>query len=170
MKYVLWLTGLSGAGKTTLALALNSKIKDAYLIDGDIARSTFSQDLGFSKEDRDENNRRIALAAANAESISPVIVSIISPYKSQRDYARALCSNFIEIYVDCPIDICEKRDVKGLYKRARAGEIKSFTGIHSDAPYEQPESPEIHLITNAYSVKECVDIILKYLEECGYEI
>lgn len=164
---VIWLTGLSGSGKTTLALCLNSKLDNVCLIDGDLARSTFSSDLGFSKEDRDENIRRIALAAANSEYKYIVIVSVISPYTEQREYARALCNNFVEVFVDCPLDVCEKRDVKGLYKRVRAGEIKNFTGI--DDQYDEPKSPEIHLNTDKLSVDECVNIILNYMKD-NYEI
>lgn len=169
MYYVIWLTGLSGAGKTTIALSLCKRIKDANLIDGDMARTTFCSNLGFSKQDRDENIRRIAVTAAGSEIYHPTIVSVISPYRERREYARSVCGKFIEVFVDCPLQICESRDVKGLYKKVRAGEIKSFTGVHSDAIYEEPLNPDIHLHTNINTIDYCVDIIMDYLRKFKYE-
>lgn len=164
----LWLTGLSGAGKTTIAQRLVEKLEalgepqcNVEHLDGDIVRQTFCKDLGFSKEDRDENIKRISYVAAYLSASRVVICTFISPYRKARAKARNLCKNFIEVHVDCPLETCEERDVKGLYAKARAGEIKGFTGI--DDPYEAPENPELHLRTDKRTLDECVDEIIKYL-------
>jgi adenylylsulfate kinase len=166
----LWLTGLSGAGKTTIAERLVEKLEgmghpqcNVEHLDGDIVRQTFCKDLGFTKADRDENIKRISYVAAYLSASRITVCTFISPYREARAKARHLCNNFIEVHVDCPLETCEDRDVKGLYARARAGEIKGFTGI--DDPYEAPESPEISLQTDKMTLDECVDKILKYLYE-----
>ncbi len=146
-----WLTGLSSAGKSTLGRALYEQLRarghKAEMLDGDEVRRRLCNDLGFSKEDREENIRRIAYVAdlLTKHGII-VIVCAISPYRSVRDQARALLGNFIEVYVNAPLEVCESRDVKGLYRKARAGTIKMFTGI--DDPYEPPISPEIECRTH----------------------
>ena len=169
-KCCLWLTGLSGAGKTTIAERLVEQLEglgqpqcNVEHLDGDIVRQTFCKDLGFSKEDRDENVKRISYVAAYLSASRITVCTFISPYRKARARARALCTNFIEVHVDCPLEVCEKRDVKGLYARARAGEIKGFTGI--DDPYEAPEDPEIHLRTDKMHLEACVEKILKYLND-----
>lgn len=165
---VLWFTGFSGSGKTTLADAVAERLKKRLLpvkrLDGDVARETFSKNLGFTKSDRDENNRRAAHVASYLSLEHIVLASFISPYKSQRDYARSLCDRFIEVHVDCPIEICEARDPKGLYAKVRAGEITSFTGIHSDAPYETPKTPDLVIGTRC-SIKDSTDKVIAYLEQ-----
>jgi adenylylsulfate kinase len=167
---ILWMTGLSGAGKTTLAIhlerALFNQNKYVYVLDGDIVRTGLNSDLGFSANDRFENIRRIGeVARLFADAGIIVIVAFISPFKKDRDRVRTAIAQgkFIEIFVDSPLNICEKRDVKGLYEKARTGFIENFTGISS--PYESPLSPEIHLKTDEKSVKECTDKILDYLKE-----
>ena len=168
--FVLWFTGLSGSGKTTIADSLYEKLikKKHYieLLDGDEIRENLTKDLGFSKEDRDENIRRISyICKLLSRNGIGVITAFISPYKKMRDYARESSKNFIEIYVATPLHICEKRDVKGLYKKARSGEIKMFTGI-SD-PYEEPENPEITINTQNETVEESTGKIISYLEKKG---
>jgi len=168
----LWLTGLSGAGKTTVAQALETRLINydinCYRLDGDELRTGLCSGLGFSKEDRSENIRRVAEVSklfANAGLVS--IVSLISPYIEDRDNCRKIHENanlpFVEVYVDAPLNVCESRDPKGLYKKARAGEIKKFTGV-SD-PYEGPLNPEIILRTAENSINDCVELCLKYLQE-----
>jgi adenylyl-sulfate kinase len=168
---VLWFTGLSGSGKSTLAYALEKRLMElgrlTYALDGDNLRLGLCSDLGFSPEDRGENIRRIGeVAALLAESGMFVLTSFISPYRADRDAVRAkLKDQFIEIYLDVPVDVCEERDPKGLYKKARAGEIASFTGV--SAPYEAPENPEIRVNTFELSLEDCVDTIVSYLETHG---
>ena len=170
----LWFTGLSGSGKSTVAVALEEALyergKLSYRLDGDNIRLGINKNLGFSAEDRTENIRRIGEIAklfADASIIS--LTSFISPYREDRDKVRKLHDEsghaFIEVFVDCALDEAEKRDPKGLYKKARAGEIKNFTGI--DDPYEAPTSPEVHLHTDKMSLEEEVAIIIKYLEDNG---
>lgn len=167
----IWFTGLSGSGKSTIAVALERALfergKLSYRLDGDNVRLGINKNLGFSEEDRKENIRRIGEIAklfGDAGTIS--LSSFISPYKSDRDEVRRLHEaadlTFIEVFVDCPLSEAERRDPKGLYKKARAGEIKNFTGI--DDPYEVPASPELHLRTDELSVEEEVSAILEYLE------
>jgi len=166
---VIWLTGLSGSGKSTIATELQRKLFDAgcnvYILDGDNIRHGLNSDLGFSPEDREENIRRIGeVAKLFADAGFIVITSFISPYKKDRQRARNLLKEgeFIEVYVKAPLEICEKRDVKGLYKKARLGEIKEFTGI--SAPYEEPDNPEIVIETDRLDVNESVKKIIDYLK------
>ena len=169
--FTLWFTGFSAAGKSTLATATEKALHErgchTYLLDGDNIRHGLNKDLGFSPEDRTENIRRIGeLANLFRDCGITNLVAFISPYRTDRQAARELSNGdgtFIEIFVDCPIDVCEERDPKGIYKKARAGTIKEFTGI--TAPYEPPEKPEIHLRTDRSSLDECVEIILKYITE-----
>ena len=165
----LWLTGLPGAGKSTIANLLEKELfasgRHTYILDGDNVRQGLSRDLGFSEADRVENMRRameVALLLVDAGLI--VIVSFISPYRAERDLARSRFGpdEFVEIYVDASLEECERRDPKGLYAKARRGELVNFTGIDSD--YQPPEAPEIRLDTVAKSPDECVDLILLYLE------
>ncbi len=170
----LWFTGLSGSGKSTVAVALESALyergKLSYRLDGDNIRLGINKNLGFSAEDRTENIRRIGeIAKLFVDASLIALSSFISPYRSDRDKVRALHEetghDFIEIHVDCALDEAEKRDPKGLYKKARAGEIKNFTGI--DDPYEAPLNPEIHLRTDRMTLEEEVATIINYLEERG---
>ncbi|GME69791.1 hypothetical protein B5S31_g3109 [[Candida] boidinii] len=166
----IWLTGLSASGKSTVACALEQNLLkrgiSSYRLDGDNVRFGLNKDLGFTEEDRNENIRRISeVSKLFADSCSISITSFISPYKQDRLKARELHAEsnlpFIEVYVDVPLEVAEQRDPKGLYKKAREGIIKNFTGI-SD-PYEAPESPEIHIKTHENTVEECVEIITDYL-------
>lgn len=164
----LWFTGLPSSGKTTTGIALREELKKhgitAVLLDGDVVRKGLTSDLGFSKEDREENNRRIIHVGEILVSAGvPVITTFISPYKSARDFARETIPNFIEVYVDTSIDECIKRDVKGLYAKAQSGEIKNMTGI--DDPYEAPENPELVLGTKDRTVEENVERLIEYLRE-----
>jgi len=169
---VIWLTGLSGSGKSTIGYALERRLIDmgklTFPLDGDNVRHGLSKDLGFSPEDRNENIRRIGeVASLFAEAGLLVITSFISPYRSDRKLARDVAGEgrFVEVYLDVPLSVCEERDPKGLYKKARAGEIPDFTGI--GAPYEAPEAPEIALPTGQEPVDACVDLIVSYLQEKG---
>ena len=162
----LWMTGLSGAGKSTLANALeqelNKKGKHTYILDGDNLRHGLNSDLGFNEVDRNENVRRAAEAAKlMVDAGLIVIVGLISPFKKERDWARSLFKDdqFKEIYVATSLQECEERDVKGLYKKARQGEVKDFTGI--DSPYETPKNSDIIIDTQDKSVSECVQFILE---------
>jgi len=167
--FCLWFTGLSGSGKTTITTLLVKEFRrrgsKLEVLDGDIVRENLSKGLGFSKEDRDTNIRRIAFVAdLLSRNGVPVITAAISPYREIRDEARAkMNGRFIEIYTKAPLEVCEERDVKGLYAKARAGEIKEFTGI-SD-PYEPPENPEILIETDKQSPDESAQQILDYLED-----
>jgi len=165
---VLWFTGLSGSGKSTVADALNSKLfsekKLSFILDGDNVRQGLNKDLTFSSEDRTENIRRISeVAKLVSETGCIVLTAFISPFRADRAAAREIigADNFIEIFIDTPLEICEQRDVKGLYKKARAGEIPSFTGISS--PYEAPYNPEIRVKTENQSVEQSVDVIFAHL-------
>lgn len=170
----IWFTGLSGSGKSTIAIALEQALytigKLSYRLDGDNVRLGINKNLGFSEPDRKENIRRIGEVAklfGDAGIIS--LSSFISPYKVDRDEVRRLHEQagiqFIEVFVDCSLAVAEKRDPKGLYKKARAGEIKNFTGI--DDPYEAPANPEIHLHTDEMTVEQEVQIVLDHLKENG---
>ena len=170
---VVWLTGLSGSGKSTIAVAAERVLIErgrlSYVMDGDNVRHGLNKNLGFSPGDRSENIRRIGeVAKLFADAGVVVFTSFISPYRSDRDGVRTLLApgDFIEVYVDASVETCEKRDVKGLYKKARAGEIPEFTGV--SAPYEAPERPEIVLDTNRQNVEESVEQVVRYLEEKGY--
>ena len=164
---LLWFTGLSGAGKSTLAHALEERLYQmsyhTFVLDGDNVRHGLCKDLGFSNEDREENIRRISeVANLFVEAGVIVLTAFISPFRTDRQKARDLVGeDFVEIYCHCPLTVCEERDVKGLYRRARAGEIKHFTGISS--PYEEPDNPELVIDTGTKSIDECVDQILDYL-------
>ncbi len=170
----LWMSGLSGSGKSTIAVALEQVLlqrgKHAYRLDGDNVRHGLNKNLGFSAEDRAENIRRIGeVARLFADAGIITITSFISPYRADRDNVRKLHDEvnlpFLEVYVDAPLDVAESRDPKGLYKKARAGEIKGFTGI--DDPYEAPENAELHLRTDQLSVEESVQKLLDLLEQRG---
>ena len=169
--FILWFTGLSGSGKTTISKALEPELRargcKVEILDGDVVRTNLSKGLGFSKEDRDTNILRIGFVA-NLLSRNGVvaITAAISPYRAIRGEVRAIEPNFVEIYVKASLEVCESRDVKGLYAKARAGEIKGFTGI--DDPYEEPIDPEIICDTARESVSESVTKILSKLEELGY--
>ena len=167
--FCLWLTGLPGAGKSTIANLLEKQLfgsgRHTYILDGDNIRKGLSRDLGFSEADRVENMRRaMEVARLFVDAGLVVIVSFISPYRAERDLARSRLEphEFVEVYVDAPLEECERRDPKGLYAKARRGELANFTGIDSD--YEPPEAPEIRLDTVAQSADECVDLILDYLD------
>jgi len=162
----LWMTGLSGAGKSTLANSLEQELykigRHTYILDGDNLRHGLNSDLGFSKADRNENVRRAAEAAQlMVDAGLIVIVGLISPFKKERYWARGLfkTNQFKEIYISTSLEQCEERDVKGLYEKARRGEVKDFTGI--DSPYEPPENPEVVIDTQNKSVSDCVQFILQ---------
>jgi len=168
-----WLTGLSGSGKSTLARLLETALFErkchAYVLDGDNIRHGLNRDLGFSPEDRAENIRRIGEVSKLFTDFGAIVVTaFISPYRADRDLVRGLMAegDFIEAYVDCSLDVCEQRDPKGLYKKARRGEVKEFTGI--SAPYEAPASPELVLRTDRCTPEECIAQLLGYLEANGY--
>lgn len=170
---VLWFTGLSGSGKSTLTVevekALYQKGIGSYILDGDNIRYGLNTDLGFSLEDRKENIRRIGeVTRLFIDANVMVLTAFISPYHKDRDLVRHSLGQdeFIEVFVKCSLEACEKRDPKGLYKKVRKGFIKDFTGI--DSPYEEPRSPEIVVETERVSLEECVDIIVKYLEKNNY--
>lgn len=167
----IWFTGLSGAGKTTITQALEAALRERdcklEVLDGDIVRTNLTKGLGFSKEDRDENIRRIGFVShLLTRNGVIVLVSAISPYRDVRDQVRQRIGDFMEVYVSAPLDVCESRDVKGLYKRARAGEIKNFTGI--DDPYEPPLTPEVNCETHKESLEESVQKVLDKLMALGY--
>ena len=168
----LWFTGLSGSGKSTLAVALESALHKmgrlTYILDGDNIRHGINSNLGFSPEDRKENIRRIAEISKLFRDAGVInLTAFISPYREDRQLARDLADgDFIEIFVDAPLAACEERDPKGLYKKARAGEIPEFTGI--SAPYEAPEKPELHVKTADNSVDDCVAMIIDYLKDNGF--
>ncbi|MCP3902655.1 MAG: adenylyl-sulfate kinase [Planctomycetes bacterium] len=169
-----WFTGLSGSGKSTVAVALEQVLmqrgKHAYCLDGDNVRHGLNKNLGFSAEDRAENIRRIGeVAKLFADAGMITVASFISPYRADRDAARALHDEsklpFLEVFIDCPLEVAEERDPKGLYVKARAGEIKGFTGI--DDPYEAPERAELLVRTDKLSVAESVQAVLNLLDERG---
>lgn len=167
---VIWFTGLSGSGKSTIASALHKRLTEnkmhSYVLDGDNIRLGINSDLDFSAEARSENIRRISeIAKLFVDAGVITITSFISPFIEDRAKARHIIgdADFIEVYVDCPLEVCEQRDVKGLYARARKGEIKNFTGI--DSPYEAPSSPEITVKSHEMSIDHCVDAVLIELEK-----
>lgn len=169
---VLWFTGLSGAGKSSVAHAVEKSLHDlgcqAFVFDGDNVRHGLCADLGFSAEDRAENIRRIGeLSKLFTETGVIALTAFISPYRVDRDRVRKLVTpgDFIEIYCNCPVAVCEQRDVKGLYAKARSGVIKDFTGV--SAPYEPPEAAELVLDTATLSLEECVELVLALLREKG---
>ena len=169
--FTLWFTGLSSAGKTTIAQKVEHILRDrglkVELLDGDAIRTNLSKKLGFSKEDRDINSKRIGFVCSLLTRNGVIaIASAISPYREIRDHNRRLIGNFVEVYVKCSLETCIERDVKGLYKKALAGEIKNYTGL-SD-PYEEPLNPEILIDTDNETVAESVAKILNTLKELGY--
>ena len=166
--FTIWFTGLSASGKSTLAVAMEKALYErgyhTYILDGDNVRHGLNKNLGFSPEDRMENIRRIGETANLFRDCGIInLIAFISPYRKDRQTARALYNDdsFIEVFVDCPLKVCEQRDPKGVYKKARQGIIKEFTGI--DAPYDAPENPEVYLRTDKMSVEECVELIINYL-------
>lgn len=168
--FVLWFTGLSGSGKSTLADAVAKKLKDLNVtfekLDGDVVRNVFPK-TGFSKEERSMHIRRVGFLAGMLEQNGvSTVCSFISPYRESRQFVREHTKNFVEIHVNAPLDVCEKRDPKGLYKKARKGEITQFTGI--DDPYEEPETPELNINTADQNVNDCVRQIFALLTKKGY--
>lgn len=168
--YIVWFTGLSGSGKSTLAHAVEEQLYQmghrTFVFDGDNVRHGLNKDLGFSKEDRQENIRRIGeMCKLFAEAGVISLTAFISPYKEDRLFVRQMVNkgDFIEIYCNCSLEICEQRDIKGLYAKARKGEISSFTGISS--PYESPDNPEIILSTGHSTLEECVNEVIGYLRD-----
>ncbi len=166
----IWLTGLSGAGKTTIGQAVEAELRsrnyNVSLLDGDVMRQSLCQGLGFTRSDREENIRRIgSLAYDLTYQGKIVIVCVISPYRRQREAMREYIGNFIEVYVNAPLLVCEQRDVKGLYKQARAGKIQNFTGI--DDIYEPPINPEVECRTDCESVAESVAKVGEFLKRGG---
>jgi adenylylsulfate kinase len=169
--FTIWFTGLSGAGKSTLSEVIEHRLKargrNVEILDGDIVRTHLSKGLGFSKEDRDTNIKRIAFVCGLLTRNDVACISAaISPYRETRAWARNHIGNFVEVYVKCPIDVCRQRDVKGLYKLADEGKIKGFTGV--DDPYEEPDHPELIVETDRETVEESVARIFAKLEELGY--
>ena len=167
---VIWFTGLSGSGKSTLANAveqlLHQRKHHTYVLDGDNVRHGLNRNLGFSPADREENIRRIGeVSKLFTDAGTVVMTAFISPYRADREQARALIAEdrFVEVFVECPLDVCEERDTKGLYKKARAGEIKEFTGI--SAPYEPPLHPEVTVNTAELSLEECAQKVVSFLEK-----
>jgi adenylyl-sulfate kinase len=169
--FTIWFTGLSGAGKSTLSEIIEQRLRargrNVEILDGDVVRTHLSKGLGFSKEDRDTNIKRIAFVCGLLSRNGVICISAaISPYREAREWAREHIGNFVEIYVKCPLDVCRERDVKGLYKLVDEGKIKNFTGV--DDPYEEPEHPELVIETNKEDVEESVARIFAKLEELGY--
>ncbi|WP_409272092.1 adenylyl-sulfate kinase [Neobacillus sp. SCS-31] len=170
--FVLWFTGLSGSGKSTLANEVDRQLFSmgvrSYVLDGDNIRHGLNKGLGFSKEDRIENIRRIGeVSRLFVDSGLVVLTAFISPFREDRNRVRQLFEpgEFIEVFANCPLEVCEKRDVKGLYKKARRGEIRDFTGI--DSPYEAPLDPELIIDTSAASVEDCAKRVIRYLQNNG---
>ena len=170
---ILWFTGLSGSGKSTVANAVESKLlalnKHTYLLDGDNIRMGLNKGLTFSDEDRIENIRRIGeVSKLFVDAGTIVLTAFISPFQKERDTVRSLVQDgeFIEVFIDTPLEVCESRDPKGLYQKARKGEIPNFTGISS--PYEAPTEAEIHIVNDNISIEDVTEQIINYLEEKGY--
>jgi len=166
-----WFTGLSGAGKTTISRAVENHLRASgyrvEVLDGDELRHTLGKGLHFSKEDRDENIRRVTFVSKLlARNGVLVLTSFISPYAEMRDAARAQIDHFFEVYVKCPLEVCAQRDVKGMYKKAMAGQIKEFTGV-SD-PYEEPKAPELVIETDRETLEQSTDRLLQALKAAGY--
>ncbi|HTI15773.1 MAG TPA: adenylyl-sulfate kinase [Dictyobacter sp.] len=169
--FTIWFTGLSGSGKSTLSQIIEQRLRErnrkVEVLDGDVVRTHLSKGLGFSKEDRDTNIKRIAFVCSLLTRNEVVCISAaISPYRDAREWARKEIGNFVEIYVKCPLDVCRERDVKGLYKLVDEGKIKNFTGV--DDPYEEPENPELVIESNNETVEASVQRIFAKLEALGY--
>ncbi len=169
--FTLWFTGLSGAGKTTVSKIIAEELRargmKVEVLDGDVVRENLSKGLGFSKEDRDTNIRRIGWVCEVLSRNGVVAVgAAISPYRAIRDEIRGKVGRFVEVYAECPLDVLAERDVKGLYKKAMRGEIKNFTGVND--PYEPPLNPEVVIHSDSESVQESVNKILAKLQELGY--
>jgi adenylylsulfate kinase len=169
--FTLWFTGLSGAGKSTLSETIEHRLKASgqkvEVLDGDVVRTHLSKGLGFSREDRDTNIKRIAFVCGLLARNDVICISAaISPYRETRQWARDHIGDFVEVYVKCPIEVCRQRDVKGLYKLVDEGKIKGFTGV--DDPYEEPERPELIVETDRETVEESVERIFARLEDLGY--
>jgi adenylylsulfate kinase len=165
--FTLWFTGLPSSGKSTLADAVFARMKKSgrkvERLDGDSVRAVFPQ-TGFDRESRNEHIRRIGYLASILEKNGIIVIaSFVSPYRESRDFVRTLCKNFIEVHVSASIDVCEERDVKGLYRRARKGEIRNFTGV--DDPYEEPLRPELIVRTDIDSVRKCIQQIMNYISD-----
>ena len=169
--FTIWFTGLSGSGKSTLSEIIEARLKargrNVEVLDGDIVRTHLSKGLGFSREDRDTNIKRIAFVCGLLTRNGVVCISAaIAPYREAREWARTEIGNFVEVYVKCPLEVCRQRDVKGLYKLVDEGKIKNFTGV--DDPYEEPEHPELVIETDKETVEESIARIFAKLEELGY--
>ncbi len=169
--FTIWFTGLSGSGKSTLSEIIEARLKargrNIEVLDGDIVRTHLSKGLGFSREDRDTNIKRIAFVCSLLTRNNVICISAaIAPYREAREWARKEIGNFVEVYVKCPLEVCRQRDVKGLYKLVDEGKIKNFTGV--DDPYEEPEHPELVIETDKETVEESVARIFAKLEELGY--
>lgn len=169
--FTAWFTGLPCCGKTTIADKVAEILKKrgckVERLDGDIVRENLTSDLGFSKKDRDENIKRVTFVAKLlTRNNVAVLATFVSPYKKIREKTRKEIGNFVEIYVKCPIEVCKKRDVKGMYKKALAGEIKDFTGVND--PYEEPENPELVIDADKETIDESVEKVLKKLQELKY--
>jgi len=169
--FTIWFTGLSGAGKSTLSEAIEERLKargrNIEILDGDIVRTHLSKGLGFSREDRDTNIKRIAFVCGLLTRNGVICISAaIAPYREAREWARNHIGHFVEVYVKCPIEVCRQRDVKGLYKLVDEGKLKGFTGV--DDPYEEPEHPELVVETDKEAIEESVARIFAKLEELGY--
>jgi len=170
---ILWFTGLSGSGKSSVANAVENLLfglnKHTYLLDGDNVRQGLNKGLGFSEKDRIENIRRVGeVANLFCDAGLVVVTAFISPFEKDREMVRemAMEGQFVEVFIDAPLSVCEQRDPKGLYKKARAGEIKDFTGI--DSPYEVPKNPELHVINDGISIEEAATQVVNYLKEHAY--
>jgi adenylylsulfate kinase len=168
---VIWLTGIPGSGKTTIAVQLQKYFEKnkfpSDILDGDEIRKTLSKDLGLSPEDRKEHNRRVIFVAQIlSKNGVTAIVPLISPYRETRSFARTEIPNFVEVWVKASVDECIKRDPKGLYKKAQAGEIKNLTGLQ--APYEEPENPELIIDTEKHSIDESIELIISTVKKLGY--
>ncbi|KPJ52948.1 adenylylsulfate kinase [candidate division TA06 bacterium DG_24] len=169
--FTVWFTGLPCSGKTTVSQIVEKEIRatgrNVEVLDGDVVRTNLSKGLGFSKEDRDTNIKRIAFVCKLlTRNGAATIAAAISPYRAIRDHARMEIGNFVEVYVRCPVEVCEQRDVKGMYKKARAGEIQGFTGI--DDPYEEPLAPEVVVDTDKEAPGESAQKVMAKLRELGY--
>jgi len=169
--FTAWFTGIPCSGKTTIAdrvaEILREKGYKVERLDGDIVRKGLTSDLGFSKEDRDENIKRVTFVAKLlTRNGVAVLATFVSPYRERRAKTRQEIGSFVEVYTRCPVEVCMERDVKGMYEKALAGEIKNFTGV--DDPYEEPENPELILDTDKESIDECAQRVLEKLEELGY--